>query len=61
MSVSTCLNECLGTVCMHPQRARRYQISWDEITDDCELSHRCWEFNRSPQEEQPLLPTESSL
>ena len=32
------------------------------VTDNCELSHECWELNLGPLEEQPvLLTTEPSL
>jgi hypothetical protein len=28
-----------------------------EVTNSCELSGRCWEFNPSPLEEQPVVLT----
>lgn len=48
-----CLHVCLCEGVRNPETG---------VNDSCELPHKCWEQNRRPLEDQPLLlTTEQSL
>ena len=53
--VHECLSECMSVHRVHTEARRGCQIPGTGVTDGCELSCGCWEFNLGPLEELSYL------